>query len=575
MLAELRVRDLVVIQDVTLPLKPGLNVLTGETGAGKSMLVDALALMLGERASAEVIRPGADRAVVEVAFDVRDVPNVREAADEVGIDIEDDRLVVRREINAEGRNRAWANGSPTTVGALGTLGGLLVDLHGQHETQSLLKPRAQRDMLDAFGDLMALRDRVRAAYRAAEELSEREAELVRRRDDVMRRADYLRHVVKEINEARPTVGEDEVLEAEHRRLANVEELTALTERLLGLLEGGAAQAPEAAGVQEALGAARRALDQLERVEPLATQWRELVETAATNLDELALGLRAYLADIDADPARLAEVERRRDVLYRLTQKYGPTLADVLRTAEESARELEVLDTAGLDLDRLAGERAAAQAEYDRLAAELSTKRRRAAKRLASAVQRLLPDLGMPDGRFDVDVGAEDTGGPAGRDLVTFVVQLNPGLEARPLAQVASGGELSRLMLALKVVLAAHDAVPTLVFDEVDQGIGGAVAVRVGEALAEVARARQVLVVTHLPQIAARADHHIAIAKRARGGVATADVQVLDGEARITELARMLGDEKDAVARQHASEMLKRTPRPAHRRSGAPTNRLSV
>jgi len=550
-LTELRVRDLAVIADVVLPLTPGLNVLTGETGAGKSMLVDALALLLGERATADIVRPGARRTVVEAAFDVARVPGIAAVADELGVDLEDARLVVRREINAEGRNRAWANGSPTTVTALATLGRALVDLHGQHEAQSLLRPAAQRDILDAFGDAMAERERMAQAFRAAQALREEEAGLTARRDEVRRRADYLRHVAKEIAAANPRLGEDETLAVEARRLGNVEELGRLAEQLVDLLEGG-----EEHAALGAVGQAARALALLERIDGSVGRWRELLDAAQANLEELTLAVRDYASELESDPARLAEVERRRDLLYRLMQKYGPTLEDVARAGEEAGLELEVLDTADFDLQRIAERRAAAESDLDRAAAALSAKRRAAAKKLGWAVQKLLPGLGMPEGRFAGEVEAAPAVTAAGADVVSFSVQLNPGLDARPLAQVASGGELSRLMLALKVVLAQHDAVPTLVFDEVDQGIGGEVAVKVAEALAEVGAARQVLVITHLPQIAARAAHHVSIAKRARGGIATADVTVLDDAARVGEIARMLGRGEDPVVRRHAEELVK-------------------
>jgi DNA repair protein RecN (Recombination protein N) len=459
--------------------------------------------------------------------------------------------VVRREINAEGRNRAWANGSPTTVAALATLGRLLVDLHGQHEAQSLLKPASQRDMLDAYADAADERERVAAAFREAGDLRGEETALAARRDDVRKRADYLRHVAREIADAKPRPGEDEALAVEAKRLGNVEELGRLAEQMLDALE----TADEHSALDR-LGQVDRALGGLERIDESVGRWRDLLDTARANLEELALAARDYASELDADPARLAEVERRRDLLYRLTQKYGPTLDDVVRASEEAARELDLLDTAEFDLDRIRERRAAADDALQRAAAALTAKRRAAAKKLAGAVGKLLPGLGMPDGRFTIAIGAAPTVTAAGSDSVTFTVQLNPGLEARPLAQVASGGELSRLMLALKVVLAAHDAVPTLVFDEVDQGIGGEVAVKVGEALARVAGARQVLVITHLPQIAARASHHVAISKRPRGGIATADVAVLDEPARIGEVARMLGRGEDPVVRRHAEELVK-------------------
>lgn len=554
MLTELRVRDLAVIADVTLPLRSGLNVLTGETGAGKSMLVDALSLLLGERASVDLVRPGAQRAVVEAAFDVAkhsERATIAALVDELGIDLEDDRLVVRREINAQGRNRAWANGSPTTVAALAALGQLLVDLHGQHETQSLLRQATQRDILDAFGDAGAERERVAGAFAQAAALREQEAELAARRDDVRKRADYLRHVVQEIEAAAPKVGEDEALDVEAKRLAHVEDLTRLAEQLADLLDG------EEEGARSTLGGAQRVLSQLGKIDPSVSAWRDLLETAETNVGELARAVRDYAGGIDLDPERLDAVERRRDTLYRVSQKYGPALTDVLRTGNEARTELDLLDTADLDLSKIAERRDAADAALRDAAAALTAKRTKAAAKLAKAVERLLPGLGVPAGKFVADVQPAPRPGATGADVVTFLVQLNPGLDARPLAQVASGGELSRLMLALKVVLVRHDAVPTLVFDEVDQGIGAEVATPVAEALREVSGSRQVLVITHLAQIAACAGHHLRVAKRARGGIATADVVVLEGAARREEIARMLGDADDPVVVRHAVELLRR------------------
>ncbi len=490
--------------------------------------------------------------MVEAEFDVAATTGVARVADEAGVDLEEDRLIVRREINAEGRNRAWANGSPTTVSALAKLGRLLVDLHGQHEAQSLLKPAAQRDILDSFGDAGTERSRVAAAYQAAARLRDDEAELVAHRDDVQRRADYLRHVVKEISDAKPKPGEDEALAVEAKRLANVEELTRLAERLSELMESG-----DEGSALEALSGASKTLAQLERIDESVGKWRELLDAAYANVEELSLAVREYASGIDVDPDRLAEVERRRDALYRVTQKYGPTIADVLRTADEARRELDLLDTADLDLAKLSERRGEAEAELDAAAAALTAKRSRTAGRLAKAVEQLLPGLGMPNGTFAVDVHAAPSVTASGADAVTFMVQLNPGLPARPLTQVASGGELSRLMLALKVVLAGHDAIPTVVFDEVDQGIGGEVALQVGDALAQVAQVCQVLVITHLPQIASRATHHVTVSKRPRRGIATADVRVQTGDERVQEIARMLGDAEDPVVKQHAAELLKK------------------
>ncbi|MEE8133635.1 MAG: DNA repair protein RecN [Gemmatimonadales bacterium] len=552
-LTELRVRELAVIADVTLPLKPGLNVLTGATGAGKSILVDALSLLLGERASTHVVRPGAKRAVVEAAFEVGDSgADVIEVADDLGIDVEDDLVVVRREISTAGRNRAWVNGSPTSVSALATLGQHLVDLHGQHEAQSLLKATVQRDILDAFAQGNVQRNRVRTAYRLVVDLRDRESELQTRRDDIRRRADYLRHVVDEIETANLRPGEDTALDVEAGRLGNAEELIELAARLIELVESD-----DHGSAISALNDADRVLQQLARVDDTVGRWNALFETARANLEELTLSVRGYASDIESDPARLREVERRRDLLYRLSQKYGDTIDAIIDTRDESAAELEMLDTADLDLEQLAGERLAAEQELSAAAGSLTDLRKTAAMDLSQQVERLLPGLGLPHGEFSVVFRQLDGVTESGAEQITFTVQLNPGLDPRPLAQVASGGELSRLMLALKVVLSGLDTIPTLVFDEVDQGIGGEVAVQVADALADVAASRQVLVITHLPQIAARAGHHLTIAKSSEGGIATSDICVVDGEARVKEIARMLGDADGATTRMHAEELLKK------------------
>jgi len=561
-LTELRVRDLAVIADVTLPLQPGFNVLTGETGAGKSMLVDALALLLGERASSDVVRPGSEKTVVEGAFELSPSASVRLRLPltDLGIETPDGLLVIKREVYPEGRSRAWVNGSPTTVGVLAQLGALLVDLHGQHETQSLLRGDAQRDILDAYSDAAVEAVAVRDAATRLRALERRESELHDRQDEVRRKADYLRHVVEEITRAAPKAGEDEALEVEAKRLTHADELGRLSREL--------EQTLETAG----LGRAGKLLGSLERLDGSVAKWRELLDAVFANVAELTTAVRDYAAEIEADPGRLTTVEQRRDLLYRLQQKYGPSLPDVLATRDTSAKELELLDTADLDLRSIAEERETAARDFQRACAALTGKRQTGARRLEEAVNELLPALGMPQGRFAVRIVPRTTHSAQGAEDIVFEIQLNIGLDARPLARVASGGELSRLMLALKVVLAAHDAVPTLVFDEVDQGIGGEVGARVGEALAAVAGrpGRQVLVITHLPQIAASADHQLLIAKGAKGGVATSDVQVVTGEPRTRELARMLGDPDMATAVRHAEELLRKSSAKPASRPGTPS-----
>ena len=546
-LVTLRVRDLATIADVTLDLGPGLNVLTGETGAGKSMLVDALALLLGDRADRAAVRPGSAKAVVEGV--IESIPDAtRRQLDESGVDI-DESLIIRREVTAEGRSRAWINGSPTTIGVLASLGESLVDLHGQHQTIQLLDVEMQRSLLDSYGHAEAAVRAVRHAHAEVATLRQQQDDLVLRRDEAQRRADWLRHVVREIDAANVRLGEEEGLDRDARRLGQASALTEHAGRVIESIDD------EESGARAGLSRAERALNPLERLDADTSRWRDLLDAAYTALDELSRVVQDYLDGIGEDPARLADLEHRRDLLHELRRKHGATLGDVIETRNRAQSELDLLDTAELDLRGMAARIGGAERGLADVAAELTALRTTAAERISREVTRLLPRLGLGGGEFSIELSKLPQPGADGVESITFMVRLNKGMEARPLARVASGGELSRLMLALKVVLARQDAVPTLVFDEVDQGIGGEIGVRVGEALARVAERHQVLVITHLPQIAARADRHLRIAKATRGGIATSDVAVLHGEDRVLELARMLGDADGDAARRMAMSLL--------------------
>lgn len=549
MLKELRIRHFAVIEAVTLPIDNGFNVLSGETGAGKSIVVGALGLLLGERGSADVVRTGAERATVEGVFDCRLQPEVLTRLDEQGIEVEDGQVVLRREVTAAGKGRAWINGSPVTTGALASIGQLLADLHGQHESQTLLRDDAQRAALDAFaGDPDAVAS-VRDAHRALMSLRDEMAALTARRDAALQRADFLRHVVREIESAKLVVGEEARLDDEARRLAHVEDLRAHITHAREALD-------DEQGVLNELATARRALAAAQRLDPTLSDRQDALDSALVALEELARDLLAYTSELDTDPQRLAEVERRRDVVHRLTRKYGGSVEAALETLRQSRTELDVVDTADMDLRALADRARGAEESFVTAAAALSELRRAGADRLGRAVEAMLPELGLPGGRFTIALTPRAAPGAQGAEDVEFRVALNVGHDARPLARVASGGELSRVMLALKTILARLDRVPTLVFDEVDVGIGGVVAQDVGEALRRVAAHHQVLVITHLAPIAARAHRHLVVAKGARGGVTTADISVVDGEARVTELARMLGgDPASEVSRAHARELL--------------------
>jgi DNA repair protein RecN (Recombination protein N) len=433
---------------------------------------------------------------------------------------------------------------------LAEVGRQLVNLHGQHEAQTLLDPEAQRRILDAFAGATEQAAVMRHAQDELSSIIREISDLTKRRADAERRADYLRHVVKEIGDAELTEGEDVKLEEEARRLENAEELRALASGIAGSLDG------EDDTVLQKLAAIARHLSNIQRIDPTLARLQESYDSAYYAIEALARELEDYEASIDLDPSRLEDVRRRRDLLFRLTKKYGGTLGDVIRTGEEARAELDLVDSAGLDLRQLEARERTARNAVNEAARTLTHMRQIGAERLARAVDEVLPDLGMPDGHVQVALRPLREIGPCGAEDIEICVALNIGHEPRALSRVASGGELSRVMLALKTILARLDRVPTLVFDEVDAGIGGRVGLQVGETMRSVASHHQVFAITHLPQIAARAHHHILVSKGARGGVTTADVAVLVGEDRITEIARMLGgDPESDVSRAHARELL--------------------
>jgi DNA repair protein RecN (Recombination protein N) len=551
-LVELRIRDVAIIEALTLPLGPGLTVLTGETGAGKSIVVEALGLLLGERASADLVRGGAARATVEGTFELGARGDLLALLDARGIDHDGGTVVLKREVVAGvgGRARAWINGTAVTAHQLAEVGRALVDVHGQHDAQSLLDAAAQRAILDAFAGAAAEAAAVRGAYAALAEAEHAARDLTTRRDDARRREDWLRHLVRELSEARLRVGEDAALAEEEQRLAHAVELRALAEESAQRLDG------DGDTVLPLLATVRRPLDKLARIDPAAARFTDALATGVVQLQELVRDLAAYADGVRDDPARLAQLRARRDAIHSLTRKHGGSEATALAALTDARAELELLDAAALDAGALDRRVAEARERLRAAAAALSRKRAAAAAALADAVDALLPGLGLPEGRFAVRLVAREAPGGDGAEEVEFTVALNPGYEARPLARVASGGELARVMLALKTILARVDRVPTLVFDEVDAGIGGTVGRQVGARMREVAAHHQVLAITHLPQIAARAHAHVVVRKDATGGVTTATVQVVAEGEREREIARMLsGDTESAVARAHAAELL--------------------
>ena len=550
MLTELRIRNFAIIESLTLPLARGFNVLSGETGAGKSIIVGALGLLLGERASTDLIRTGADRATVEGVFDVADHPEIVALLDERGIDADEPLVVLKREIVAAGRARAWVNGTTVSAAILAEVGRLLVNLHGQHEAQTLLEGDAQRRILDAFAGATEQAVAVQNSYVALAAVRRESADLRRRRADAGKRADYLRHVVAEIEGAKLIDGEHTRLEDEARRLENAEELRELASGISTAIEG------DEDTLLQRLAVVERLLASLQRIDPTLTRLQEVYDTAYYSLEALARELEEYVSSVELDPARLDEVRRRRDVLFKLTKKYGSTLGEVMEQGRVARAELDLVDSGDLDLRLLDERERIALAALEERTRALTALRSAAAERLGHAVDEVLPDLGMSDGRFHAAILPLREIGPDGAEAVEFRVSLNVGHEERPIARVASGGELSRVMLALTTILARLDRVGTLIFDEVDAGIGGRVGLQVGETMRRLAAYHQVFAITHLPQIAARAHHHILVSKGARGGVTTADVVVLASDERVAEIARMLGgDPESEVSRAHARELL--------------------
>jgi DNA repair protein RecN (Recombination protein N) len=552
MLRELRVRNLAVIEAVSVGFEAGLNVLTGETGAGKSILVDALLLIRGARAQSEAIRTEADAAAVEAVFDVDTNVTAKAVLESAGLAAEGGELVIRRELTRAGRHRAFVNDSPVTVAFLERLGNHLVDVHGQHEQQRLLEPAAQLDLLDRFAEAEPLRARVadlHGRYREAETgLTERR----RGARDAAQREDLLRFQLSELDAARLRAGEEEGLRAEQRRLQHAERFAA------GITEATDALRDDETAALARLARATKVLRDLGRLDPTFGPPADSLDAAGAQMEEALLALRDLRAGIVFDPARLEEIADRLDALGRLKRKYGDSVEAMLAFREAAAHELDGLARHDERLAEDEARLADLRGELRAAAGELSAARAAAATRLSTRVQKEVRTLGMERAVFAVTLEAlagEDLSS-RGLERAEFRFSANPGEDARPLARVASGGELSRTMLALEVVLAAADGIPTMVFDEVDAGIGARTAAALAQKLAAVAARRQVLCVTHLAPIAAAAHHHVRVAKAVRAGRTRATVGPLEADERVEEIARMLsGDPPSAAALGHARELL--------------------
>jgi len=563
-LKELRVRNLAVIESLTVPFGPGLNVLTGETGAGKSIIVDALTLLLGERAQpAETIRTGADTASIEGIFAIPKKSLVPALLHEHGFRLEDGQLIIRRELVRGGRGRVFLNDGNATLALLEKLGEAFVEVHGQHEHQALARSSRHLELLDAFGGLWILRDKLRQRYEEWQALAAELEGLRTAARDKTTRIERCREQIDEIAAGRLRRGEEEELREERRRLQNAERLAE------GANAAYRSLYDEPTAALARVGQAAAALRDLTKVDPALDPMVQGLDAAAVQLDEAVHALRRYRDAIVFDPPRLDVIEGRLDEIGRLKRKYGESVDAVLTGRDRLAAELEALTHGEEQSLQLADRMEKLRAELATRATDLSTRRDQALSRLESLATAELGELDMEKAVFkvrlsreparegDIAVGPEEWRlGPRGVDQAEFLFSSNPDEEPKPLARIASGGEISRTMLALKVVLAAADAIPILVFDEVDVGIGGKTADAVGRKLRQVARARQVLCITHLPQIASYADHHLRVDKRVEEGRSTTSVVTLAKAERVREVARMLGGESVTdTSLRHALELI--------------------
>ncbi|HEV2395267.1 MAG TPA: DNA repair protein RecN [Verrucomicrobiae bacterium] len=568
MLTTLRIKNLALVTDLTLELQHGYNVITGETGAGKSILIGALNLVLGQRADRTLIRSGAESCSVEAVFDIASLTaELAPLLDENGIEpCEDHQLVLKRAFTNTGANRQFINGSPATLNLLASIGERLVDIHGPHEHQSLLYPARQLAILDAFGGLEAHREAFAGLVRRRAEIEAEKTALIVDEHTYAQQLDLLAFQVNEITAATLIPDEDAQVEQHFQRASNAARLIQLGQAALDLLNEN-----ENSLLTQA-GAVGRTLQELNRLDPSAAPVLELHRQAIASLHELQSQLAVYLDKVDVDPERLAQLEERLNLLQTLKRKYGSSLPQVIAFGEEARRKLEALQQRDQELARLNIELQKLETAVRQAGQSLSARRLKVLPQLSRAVSRQLAELGFKQSRFDITLTSSDlpslsqgslanTPKPNpmsahGCDTIEFQFAPNPGEPPRPLRAIASSGELARVMLALKTVLAAQDQVPVLVFDEIDANVGGETAGALAEKMRAIARKRQVLCITHLPQVAASASAHFLASKEVKAGRTISEIALLDKSSRIAELTRMLGGETEA-ARRHAQALFER------------------
>ncbi len=571
MLERLEIKDFALIDEVQVEFGAGFNVLTGETGAGKSIVIDAIGALLGNRVGAAEVRSGARTARIEGTFTLSaSHPELEETLQEAGVSPDDGgRLMLSREIAASGRTTARIQGRALPVGVLQQVAGLLVDIHGQGENLSLLRSKVQLDFLDRFAALSELRRQVTHCYRALQSVQSELQHLQRNERELAQRADLLAFQIQEIAEAGLSAGEEEGLRTEFRRLRHGAELVDITGRILDALSDAAEPARPASAW---LGEAVNDLQVLTELDPETAHYLQTGQDIAAQLEELTADVRRYANALEQDPGRMLEVEGRLDIIDNLNRKYGDTVAEILKYVDAAAEELSRLQSGEDRADDLANEERRLSSELSAIAAELSERRKAAVKELAAAVHEELTLLGMPTMQFHAAVTQEEVPhglrveteegpralqcGPTGIDTVAFLISPNRGEPLKPLAAIASGGEASRLLLALKSAMAHVDETPVLVFDEIEIGVGGRSGAVLGEKMWSLVQNHQVICVTHLPQVAAYADHHYFVHKATNGSRTLTRVETLSVEQQVDELAAMSGS-SGATAERSMRELLAR------------------
>lgn len=556
MLKSLTVWNFALLEHVQVEFQPGLNILTGETGAGKSILIDSLGAVLGARMSADMVRSGCDWLRVEAVFSLEDESlGLHELLTQQAIDDSDKELIITRQLTRAGRSTALVNGCHVTLAVLRQIGAYLVDIHGQNENLALLKEENQFHLLDGYDpDVSEALAAYECVYREWREKKKAYAEKQQASREYAQRLDMLHWQDKEISEANLKPGEDEQLEADIRKLSHAEKIVGSLEESYQLLEGGGGNG---LGVLPALSQVKKDLEEIGRFDDALQNAQKMVEEAYISLQEASYELRDYGESVEFSPERLDQLQSRMDVIYRLCKKYGATLGDVLAHQAKVEQELTEIENYDEDIAALEKEIAALEEKLGRKAAELTRLRTTAANDLSSAIEEQLFALGMPKARFHIRVEQAEDYGANGRDDVAMFFSANPGEEEKPLQKVASGGELSRIALAIKTVASSRDSsVPSMVFDEIDTGIGGRTAQMVAERIALVAQYKQVLCITHLPQIACMADAHLYISKRTVEGTTATQIRPLSERERISEIARMAsGADMTTASLDNAREMV--------------------